>query len=88
MIEKDIAENDIRVEMPEVISANENLPQEVKEEAHVAIANAPQSEGPIIFNGQRVVSILCDDKETETEFHCQLDDGSEAMVPKSMWEIL
>ena len=51
----------------------------------VAVAAEPELKENVEFEGARVVKVLQDGRATETQFHCQMSDGTTKHVPKELF---
>lgn len=77
----------------EALPEDEAVNQPVSDEPEVVVEEEPVVEEPEgvldislpVFEGKQVTAILDDGRETETEYHCSMADGTTMHVPKELF---
>lgn len=77
-----MTENEKKNEQPKGPNKTQDLSQDPKPE--VTSPSSETSELPVVDNVQ-VISILDDKKETATQYHCQMADGTTRHVDKELF---
>jgi hypothetical protein len=59
--------------------------KEADAKAESTVNDSPHSDTPVVYGGKEVTAILQDGKDTPTEYHCSMSDGTTMHVPKSLF---